>query len=170
MEELKALNYCLQFSKRAYEQETERQKNVLVKSEYLFKYLTLMATAFNIAVSIISKMNNVDTTKFAFWGLYILMLATGATGIIAALMIQKPRKIKQFSLGTEELEKIQRKPDKYSTDCERTYQEILWIDAITKRMRENSDKALKWIIVSYISLVFMIICFGIFITYLILFI
>ena len=167
-EELKALDYCLQLAKRAYDQETMRQKNAINKAEYLFKYLTLLTTAFNIVVSVISKLNNVNTAECKFLVLYILMLVTGAAGIISSLMIQIPRKTKLFSLGIKELERVQENPDKYYTDFKRIYQEILWTDAITKRMRENSDKALKWILIAYVSLVAMIISFGVFITYLIL--
>lgn len=169
MEDLKALNYCLQSAKRAYEQETERQRITISKAEYLFKYLTLLATAFNIAVSVISKMNNVNTGKFTFMGLYFLMFSAGVIGILSTLMIQKPRKIKQFSLGIEELKKVKSEPEKYDTDWKRTYQEILWNDTITKRMRENNNKTLKWIILAYISLGVMIVSFGMFITYIICF-
>lgn len=167
MEDLKALNYCLQSAKRAFEQETERQRITVNKAEYLFKYLTLLATAFNIAVSVISKMNNIDTAEFTFRGLYFLMLAAGMAGILSTLMIQRPRKIKQFSLGTEELKKVQNEPAKYSTECKLIYQEILWNDTITKRMRQNNDKTLKWIIVAYVGLGVMIVSFGMFITYIV---
>lgn len=167
-EELKALDYCLQLAKRAYDQETLRQKNAMSKAEYLFKYLTLLTTAFNIVVSIVTKMNNVNTAECKFLTLYILMLAAGAVGIVSSLMIQAPRRTKLFSLGIEELKRVQSNPAQYYTDFDRKYQEILWTDAITKRMRENSDKALKWILTAYVSLVTMIIFFGVFITYLML--
>ena len=165
-EELKALDYCLQFSKRAYDQEIMRQKSALNKAEYLFKYLTLLTSAFNIVVSVVSKMNDINTAEPEFVVLYILMLAAGATGIISSLIIQIPRKTKLFSLGIEELKRVQANPVKYHTEFERIYQEILWVDTITKRMRENSDKVLKWILIAYISLVAMICFFGVFITYL----
>ncbi|MDE5932658.1 MAG: hypothetical protein K2H40_09290, partial [Lachnospiraceae bacterium] len=139
MEELKTLNYCLQAAKRAYDQETVRQRHAMDKAEYLFKYLTLLTTAFNIAVSVISKMNQVNTTNSVFFGLYILMLTAGIIGIVGTLMIQIPRKTKQFALGTEELKRVQSEPAKYRTDMERTYQEILWMDTITIRLRENND-------------------------------
>ena len=167
MEDLKALKYCLQSAVKAYDQETERQRITINKAEYLFKYLTLLATAFNIAVSIISKMNNVNTADSAFRMFYFLMLAAGVVGILSTLMIQRPRKIKQFALGTDELKKLQNNPGKYDSDCKRTYQEILWSDTITKRMRENNDKTLQWIIVAYISLGAMIVLFGVFITYIV---
>lgn len=164
-EELEALNYCLQFSQRAYDQELERQKSAMSKAEYLLKYLTLLTTAFSITVSVVSNMSGVDTTGIVFWGLYLLMLAAGMIGIISTLMIQRPRKIKLFSLGIEELKKVQEDPEKYRTGCGRTYQEILWIDTITKRTRANNDRALKWIVTAYTSLVVMVVFFGAFITY-----
>lgn len=167
MEDLKALQYCLQSAKQAHEQETERQRITVNKAEYLFKYLTLLATVFNIAVPVISKMNNVNPTEHIFRWLYFGMLASGVIGILSTLMIQRPRKIKQFSLGTEELKKVQANPEKYNTECKLIYQEILWSDTITKRMRKNNNKTLKWIITAYVGLGIMIISFGLFITYII---
>lgn len=167
MGDQEVLNYCLQFAKKAYEQETERQRITISKAEYLFKYLTLLATAFNIAIPVISKVNNVNTSEYVFCGLYFLMLASGVVGVLSTLMIQRPRKIKQFSLGVDELKKVKKEPNKYDSDCKRIYQEILWSDTITKRMRHNNDKTLKWIIVAYVSLGVMIVTFGVFITYIV---
>lgn len=164
-EEKEALDYCLRFSRRAYDQELERQKSVMSKAEYLLKYLTLLSAAINIVVSVISKMSANDITGTVFWILYILMLCAGAFGIISTLLVQRPRKIKQFSLGSEELVRIREKPDKYSTQCGRIYQEILWCDIVTKRMRENNNRALKWIVAAYVCVVVMVISFGGFITY-----
>ncbi len=165
VEEKEAMDYCLRFSRRAYDQELERQKNVANKAEYLLKYLTLLSAAINIVVSVVSKMIAIDTTEMAFWGLYILMLAAGVVGIVSTLLIQRPRKIKQFALGTEELGRIQSDPTKYSTECGRVYQEILWSDIITKRMRENNNRALKWIVLAYVCVVIMVVSFGGFVTY-----
>lgn len=165
-EELKALDYCLQLGKRAYDQEVMRHKNAINKAEYLFKYLTLLTTAFNIVVSVVSKMNNIDIAEREFVVLYILMLVAGAAGIISSLLIQIPRKTKLFGLGFEELKRVQANPDKYDTEFKRIYQEILWTDTITRRMRKNSNTALIWIMIAYISLIVMILLFGVFITYL----
>ncbi|MDE7197280.1 MAG: hypothetical protein K2O15_00190 [Lachnospiraceae bacterium] len=159
-EEKEALNYCLRFSRRAYDQELERQKNMMGKAEYLLKYLTLLSAALNIMVSVVSKMNDIDTASIAFWGLYILMLTAGVAGVISTLMVQRPRKMKQFSLGVEELERIQRDPVRYSTECGRIYQEILWNDTVTKRMKENNNRALGWIVAAYVCVVVMVISFG----------
>lgn len=167
MGDQEVLKHCLQFAKKAYEQETERQRITISKAEYLFKYLTLLATAFNIAIPIISKVNNVNTSEYVFCGLYFLMLASGVVGVLSTLMIQRPRKIKQFSLGVDELKKVKKEPNKYDSDCKRIYQEILWSDTITKRMRNNNDKTLKWIIVAYVSMGVMIVTFGVFITYIV---
>lgn len=167
-EEREALNYCLRFSKRAYDQELERQKNVMNKAEYLLKYLTLLSAAINIVVSVVSKMSTIDTTGTVFWALYILMLMAGAIGIISTLMVQRPRRIKQFSLGTEELVRIKKDPVKYSTEYARIYQEILWSDTVTERMRKNNSRALRWIVAAYICVVVMVICFGGFVTYMLL--
>lgn len=167
-EEQKTLEYCLQLARLAYEQEADRQKNARSKAEYLFKYLTLLATAFNIAISVVSRMKNVNTSEPEFLGLYILMLIAGAVGIISSLWIQIPRRTKIYSLGSEELKRVQADPVKYATEFDRIYREMLWTDTVTKRMRENGDKVIKWILTAYLSLVTMIIFFGIFITYLIL--
>lgn len=164
-EEREALNYCLRFSQKAYDQEVERQKNVMNKAEYLLKYLTLLSAAINIVVSVVSKMSAIDTSGTVFWGLYILMLAAGAFGIISTLMVQRPRRIKQFSLGTEELVRIKKDPAKYGTEYARIYQEILWSDTVTERMRKNNSQALKWIVAAYICVVIMVISFGGFVTY-----
>lgn len=118
-EEKEALDYCLRFSGRAYDQGVERQKSVM--AEYLLKYLTLLSAAINIVVSVVSKTGAVDTTGAVFWGLYILMLAAGGVGIISTLLVQRPRRIKQFSLGSEELARIKDNPDKYGTQCGRIY-------------------------------------------------
>lgn len=164
-EEKEALDYCLRLSERAYSQELERQKNVMSKAEYLLKYLTLLSAAINIVVSVVSKMSNIETTGTVFWTLYILMLIAGAIGIISTLLVQRPRKIKQFSLGAEELSRIKEDPVKYSTEYGRICQEILWNDTVTKRMRENNSRALKWIVIAYVCVVVMVISFGGFVTY-----
>lgn len=167
-EEKEALDYCLRFSGRAYDQELERQKSVMGKAEYLLKYLTLLSAAINIVVSVVSKTGAIDTTGAVFWGLYILMLAAGGVGIISTLLVQRPRRIKQFSLGSEELARIKDNQDKYGTQCGRIYQEILWSDIVTKRMRENNSRALKWIVTAYICVVVMVLAFGGFVTYVLL--
>ena len=167
-EEKETLNYCLRFSERAYEQELERQKSVMSKAEYLLKYLTLLSAAINIVVSVVSNMGVIDTTGTIFWFIYILMLAAGGIGIISTLLVQRPRKIKQFSLGFEELARIKDNPVKYGTECERIYQEILWSDIVTKRMRENNSRALKWIVMAYVCVVVMVVSFGGFVTYVLL--
>lgn len=95
-------------------------------------------------------------------------LAAGGVGIISTLLVQRPRRIKQFSLGSEELARIKDNPDKYSTQCGRIYQEILWSDIVTKRMRENNSRALKWIVTAYICVVVMVLAFGGFVTYVLL--
>ncbi|MDE6386775.1 MAG: hypothetical protein K2L82_03075 [Lachnospiraceae bacterium] len=164
-EELKALKYCLQFSKKAYEQETERQRHAMGKADYLLKYLTLLMTAFNITISVVSKMSSVHIVGVVFWGLYMPMLLSGILGIISTLMIQKPRKIMRFPSGKEELLKVQRNPSEYDTECKRIYQEILRVDKICDRLKENNDKAMKWIMTGYICMVVMIVAFGTFITY-----
>lgn len=167
-EEKEALNYCLRFSQRAYDQELERQKSMMCKAEYLLKYLTLLSAAINIVVSVVSKMSTIDTTGILFWALYILMLAAGGVGIISTLLVQRPRRIKQFSLGSEELTRIKDDPVKYSTECGRVYQEILWSDIVTRRMRENNTRALKWIVLAYVCVVVMVVSFGGFVTYVLL--
>lgn len=165
MEELNALKYCLQFSEKAYEQETERQRQAAGKADYLLKYLTLLMTAFNITISVVSKMSNIHIVGIVFWGLYVPMLVSGILGIISTLMIQKPRKTRCFPLGKEELLKVQNNPSEYDTECKRVYQEILRIDKISDRLKENNNKAMKWIMAGYICMVVMIVVFGVFITY-----
>lgn len=167
MEELNALKYCLQFAKRAYEQEAERQRHASDKADYLLKYLTLMTTAFSITISVVSKMSSVHIVGAVFWGLYIPMLGAGVIGIVSTLMIQTPRKIRQFPLGKEELLRVQKDSSKFDTEYKRIYQEILWTDKITVRLRKNNNAAMIWIMVAYIGLVVMTIIFGVFITYVI---
>lgn len=167
-EEKETLDYCLRFSEKAYNQELERQKIVVSKAEYLLKYLTLLSAAINITVSVVSKMSEISPTGIAFWSLYILMLLAGAIGIISTLFVQRPRKIKQFALGSEELGRIQEDSAKYSTQCGRIYKEILWSDTITERMRENNKRAIKWIIAAYVCVVVMVVSFGGFVTYVLL--
>lgn len=167
MEEENALKYCLQFAQRAYDQEMERQRYAASKADYLLKYLTLLMTAFNITVSVVSKMSNVRIAGIIFWGLYIPMLVAGVVGIVSTLMIQKPRKIRVFPLGKEELLKVQNDSLQYDTDCKRIYQEILLTDKITVSLRENNNTAMIWIMSAYISLAVMTIIFGVFITYVI---
>lgn len=167
-EEKETLDYCLRFSRKAYEQEMERQKSVVGKAEFLLKYLTLLSAAVNIVVSVVSKMIAIDTTRVVFWVLYILMLTAGGLGIIGTLLVQRPRKMKQFALGSEELVRIKNNPDKYSTECRRIYQEILWSDIVTTRIRENNNRAIRWIVIAYICVVVMVLSFGGFVTYVLL--
>ncbi len=164
-EELDALKYCLQFSKKAYEQQIERQRHAMDKADYLLKYLTLLMAAFNITISVVSKMSSVHIAGSVFWCLYVPMLLSGMLGIVSTLMIQRPRKIRQFPSGKEELIKIQQNPSEYGTEYKRIYQEMLRIDKISDRLKENNDKAMKWIMTGYICMVVMIAAFGSFITY-----
>ncbi len=120
-EELKTLEYCLQFARKTYEQETERQKSTANKADYLFKYLTLMTTAFSITVSVVSKMNNISVSGIIFWSLYLTMLTVGIIGLLSTLMIQRPRKIRQFPKGTEALAKVQQTILKLTCLMEKSY-------------------------------------------------
>lgn len=169
MEELKIFEYCMQIGEKACEQELERQKIIAAKADYLFKYLTLLATAFSIAVPVIAKMQNVSTSAPLFTILYLLLVVTGIFGIFSTLMIQKPRKIRQFPLATDELKKIQAEPVNYDRDCKQIYRKILYTDKITQTLRENNDKTMNWIFAAYSSLGVMIVLSGAFITYIICF-
>ncbi|MDO4304120.1 MAG: hypothetical protein Q4D94_09405 [Bacillota bacterium] len=163
MEEMKVMEFCLAASQRACEQEQERQRSMHGKADYFFKYVTLLATAFNISLPVIAKIQNVEFDTVLFGVLYYSILVVSVVSVIATLLVQRPQKVVEFPLGTEELTKAQQNVEEYNSEFERIYFEILYIDDFTSKLRENNDRTAKWLILSFITVGIMISLFGVFI-------
>ncbi len=163
MEEKKVMEFCLAASQRACEQEQERLKSMRDKADYFFKFVTLLATAFNIAVPVIAKMQNVKFDMLLFRGLYFCILLISVVGVLATLFIQRPQKFVEFPLGTDELEKVKQNNQQYSSEFNRIYLEILYTDDFTAKLRDNNDKTAKWFMVSFAAGGIMVILFGLFV-------
>jgi transposase len=74
VEGLSILEICNSHSISAYEKETERQKNLGIKVDYLFRWLTLLVATFNVLISFAYKFFDSEEERCLSDGWFRLLL------------------------------------------------------------------------------------------------
>lgn len=158
------MEFCKQMSDTAYEQELNREKVIGTKTEYLFKWLTLLVAIFNIAIPIIAKETSVDYSSVVFVVLYVLMMVCLAGAMALVVFINFPRKMKKYPSGTEWMKRIKSHPDKFKNENDFVYQSILCKDVVVEKLKKSNNKAVFCMAIAnvlvLVALIFMAIFFG----------
>lgn len=161
------IQFCQQMSDEAYEQELNRERIIGVKTEYLFKWLTLLTAIFNIAVPIIATETSVDFEGSVFVILYALMMVFLLGAMVMVAAINFPRKVKRNPSGSEWMKRIQNHPEKYETENDFIYQNILCKDVIIEKMKKNNNRSVIFITIANCLLIAALVCMSIFLGYVI---
>lgn len=154
--------FCHQRNNSAYEYECERQKILDSKTDYLFKWLTLIVSVIGIVVPVITKSETDLSQSKGFLWLYIITMIMYVGAMILVLLVSFPRKIKLYRSGSEWL-KIARDlqksgnnlPQKDDIDImkEFDYKRILEEDIIIKKIRKKNNKVAYMIMAADICII-----------------
>ena len=159
------LDHCLTLSEEAYKQEEESEKILREKVDYLFKWLSFLVSVFNIAVPLIAS-NGIEQKKW-FLPMYLVLLLFLMIALVLTIIMQYPKKMKRYPLGSTVLKRIQG-DEKYQDEKYNIYQSILYRDALTKKLAENNKSTAKKMSVVCFFLVIGIIGMAIFFSLIIL--
>lgn len=141
--ELKSfLEQCLIVSETAYKQELERQREIGVKLDYLFKWLTIFVAIGNIGVPLIAKYAIDSVLSGVFWILYGGLSFCLVGALLLIISIQFPRKQLFFPRGTDICEKAKKDNRLFDKEEDWNYQQILYWDNITRSMEQKNNRAI----------------------------
>lgn len=162
------MQYCLEISEESYKQEQHREEVLKGRVDYLFRWLTLFISIFNIVVPLIVKEAEVDYKDKVFVGLYIILMLLLVVAMLIIIFLEVPRKVKIYPLGADILKKAKEEPDKYTNEIEYRYQKILYRDAATRKIQQNNDNIANLLKVVNLILAVAIIGMAVFFVYIVL--
>ncbi len=162
---MSVIKFCLEVSEESYQQEKHREEVLKGRIDYLFRWLTLFVSVFNIAVPIIAKETSIDYENCGFVVLYVLLMILLVTAMIIIVCLEFPKKVKIYPLGSDILKKVKEEPEKYKDEMSNNYQKILYQDAVTKQIQANNDKTAGLLKMVNGILIGAIICMAIFFVY-----
>lgn len=141
--ELKSfLEQCLIVSETAYKQELERQKDIGIKLDYLFKWLTIFVAIGNIGVPLIAKYAEASVLSGVFWILYGGLSFCLVGALLLIIFIQFPRKQLYFPMGTDICAKVKNNNRLFDKEEDWNYQQILYWDNMTRSLEQKNNKAI----------------------------
>lgn len=163
------MEYALKMGNEAYKQEQERSQILRLRVDYLFKWLTLFISVFNIMIPLLTKEIGFDYTDSVFIGLYILLMILALAAMIIILSLNYPKKIKRFPTGCEILKIKDQLVGDSDADINMLYQQILLQTRLTQQLSDCNDKAVESIRMANFMLVLLIIVMMFFYVYMNLF-
>lgn len=132
------LERILKISKTSYEQEVDREKQLLTKSDYLIKYISVIFGFINIFLPLIFKYEVIN--------LYILIIMYVITTIPLIITLyysiksQSLKKAVFFPTGKSMLEKLKTEMNNYCRDDKLINKEILYYSNSTEELQKSNDK------------------------------
>lgn len=160
-------DFCNSTTDRLYEQEINRQKTLITKTELLFKWVTLIMTVLNITIPLIVKETTVDVKDLRFIILYILLMFSFLAIITLIVLINFPVKYKRNKSGVEWIDYVSNHSDKIKCENDLTYQLIISKEIVVKRLIHNNDRGFKFMLAAHVMLGACIILMTIFYVYVI---
>lgn len=148
---MRVLEYCQKVSKVAYDQEMERQQEIRRKTEFMFKWLTLIISVFSIVVPVVSKKNQFDCNDKVFRIIYILLMLLLMLDMVIVIFLNVPIKTKRYPCGSDIMKQIQQNRGDYD-DMLQLYQDVMFLDILTNKVSVNNDRAVKMLFVANIIL------------------
>lgn len=134
------MEHCLEISEERYKQEQHREEILKGRVDYLFRWLTLFISIFNLAVPLIVKEAKLNYKDKWFVILYLLLMVLFVAAMLIIVFLEVPQKVKIYPSGTDILKKAKEEPDKYTNEMKFRYQKILYRDVITGKLQQNNDK------------------------------
>ncbi|MDD6071044.1 MAG: hypothetical protein PUC12_09585 [Clostridiales bacterium] len=159
------MDFGLEVSEESYRQEKCREEVLKGRIDYLFRWLTLFVSVFNIAVPIIVKETSIDYKNCGFIILYVIIMILLVTAMTIIVCLEFPKKVKIYPLGSEILKKAKEEPQKYKDAISNKYQKILYRDTVTRQIQKNNDKTAELLKTVNVILIGTIICMAIFFVY-----
>lgn len=161
------MRFCLEVSEESYQQEKHREEILKGRIDYLFRWLTLFISVFNIAVPVIIKEAAIDYKDCGFVFLYVLLMLLLVAAMIIIVCLEFPQKVKIYPLGTDILKKAKEEPQKFEDAIANNYQKILYRDAVTRQIQKNNDRIAGLLKTVNMILIGVIICMAIFFIYIV---
>lgn len=150
---MEILEYCQKIGEESHKQEVERKRIIDMKCDYLFKWLTLFTAIFNVAIPVIVQSIGDNCLRGIYLLLYVSLMVFLVLAMLMVIFCNLPQKVKLYPLGHEALKEIQKNPKKYNSKEDLKYQNILYKDALTKQMKNNNNRNVIFISISYICLI-----------------
>ncbi len=163
---MRLIEFCQQMSDFAYQKESERGKILEQKTDFLFKWLTLIVSIIGIAVPIISKNTAMNVYSIPFIVLYAIGMLFLIAAMILILIVHFPRKIKLYELGTDYLQLLVN-DEQLCDEREMEYHKILVDDVIIKDMRKMNQISAIIIMIAEICIIIGLLVSSILFAYLI---
>lgn len=149
---------ALDVAKLSYQQEFERSKKMMEKTDYLIKYITILAAFLGLMLKVSEKQLEsyfqILWVKNTLIGSVIMLVLT----ILVLLFLMRPVKIYLFPTGVEYLELLQEKSDEFDSRWKFDYYEVLQYSKFTNRLKNVNRLNIVLITISYISFSVSIIC------------
>lgn len=159
------MEFSLEISEETYQQEMHREEVLTRRIDYLFRWLTLLVSVFNIAVPIIVKEVALNYKKFGFVFLYVILMLLLIIAMVIIVYLEFPRKVKIYPLGCDILKRAKEEPQKYEDTISINYQKILYQDTVTRQLQNNNDKIADLLKKVNVLLIGAIVCMAIFFIY-----
>lgn len=161
------MEFCLEIGEQSYQQEKHREEVLTRRIDYLFRWVTVFASVFNIAVPVIVEEVELNYKNVGFVVLYIILMLLLVIAMIIIVYLQFPRKVKIYPLGTDILAKAKEEPQKYVDTISINYQKILYQDVVTGQLQRNNNKIAALLKKVNMLLIGAVICMAIFFMYII---
>ncbi|MEY8324694.1 hypothetical protein AALB47_12410 [Lachnospiraceae bacterium 54-11] len=161
------MGFCLEVSEESYQQERHREEVLKNRIDYLFRWLTLFISVFNIAVPIIINEAAIDYKNCGFIFLYVLLMLLLVAAMIIIIFLEFPQKVKIYPLGTDILKKAKEEPQRFEDAMSNNYQKILYRDAVTRQIQKNNDRIAGLLKTVNMILTGAIICMAVFFIYIV---
>lgn len=164
---MELFSLCEKATDEVYQSELKRQQSVINKTDFLFRWLTMIVSIFNISLPLIVKQVNININDKKFVLLYTLLMIILLCDMGLTICVNYPIKYKSDMMGSDWLKFIKDNPDKISNEMDFRYYHILTTDIVSKRLRDNNDRAFKIIRIAYIILIVALGIMALFFSYII---
>lgn len=155
-------DFCNNATDKLYEQEMNRQKTLITKTELLFKWVTLIITILNITIPLIVKETTIDVKNIIFVILYILLMAIFIAIIILIILINFPVKYKRNLSGADWIEYVKNHTDKIKCENDLMYYVIVSKENVVKSLIKNNNRGFKCMLAAHILLSVCIVLMAVF--------
>lgn len=149
------LDKTLEISRISYEQESDRNKQLLNKSDYVIKYISTIIIFVNIFFPILFA-NKVIKIKILIL-IYLFISFPLIASLFYSIRSQILKKVEFFPTGDVILKKIKSKEKNFENDIEIQNRIIIYYSRSTKRLQATNDKKAKLLKTAYRSFIFSII-------------
>lgn len=143
----KMLDKVLEISKVSYEQENDRSKQLLNKSDFLIKYISSITIFVNIFLPLAFTNKIINLTVLIL--IYFVISIPLILSLFFAIRVQILKPVKFFPLGKRVIDEIKNNRNAWNTTLKIKNRFILYYSSSTEELQVSNDHRAKILKVAY---------------------